>query len=176
MVSVTGLVLLLITLRASADTQCACQGLVCSCNQYADPNTLQKDVSSSIASAPRTSMLGLRGPAPIAGPAGLNRGLGLADAAVSASPSSASNQYSLPDSNLSNPMLELSDPAPALSPMPTVTGETTAAGPSPESTRTVNPATVSQYMVAGTTVIVNKTSSEAELTLVCLLAPFSSTR
>ncbi|CAL8463891.1 g3426 [Coccomyxa elongata] len=58
-------------------------------------------------------------------------------------------------------MLDLPDTAPALSEPLTAT-----AGPSPGPAPQINPATVSQYMVAGVTIMGNTTSSTSELALI----------
>lgn len=81
----------------------------------------------------------------------------------------ASQDY-LPGDTTSNPMLDLPDTAPALSPVSETL--TATAGPSPGPAPQINPATVSQYMVAGVTFMGNTTSSTSELALV---SPLSST-
>ncbi|BDA48996.1 hypothetical protein COCOBI_13-1060 [Coccomyxa sp. Obi] len=64
-------------------------------------------------------------------------------------------------------MLDLPDTAPALNPGPAVSETLIAtAGPSPGPAPQINPATISQYMVAGTTVLGNTTSSTSELALI----------
>lgn len=163
------------SVRAATDTPCSCQGAGCTCKPLDDNGALQKNVSS-VAAAPKSSILVPRGPAPKAAPpGGADVGSGLTNATDSLTSSLTTSQYSLPDNTLSNPDLELPDTAPAMSPGPAVAEDVPATdAPSPGPTAIINPATLSQYMVAGTTVFGNASTDQADLALVSQFVSMAS--